>query len=220
MNKSFYIVGQEPKENVKIWLEKYGFNQVKSPKTAGIIVIQGDEEIDPTSYGMEKVAPFACSLKRDKKDIEIYQNLSPEQLVLGISRGAQLACIMNGGKIIQGCDKNFHRGNQTHPIRNGSGRIYEIPSSHTQLMFPYNLDSDKYELLYFCDPRGNYPRSSRLFGTGMDGSEFSGVYEPEIVLFKRSAESPEALAIQGHPELIPDSPVSKMIINLINDLIK
>lgn len=220
MNKSFYVVGTESKEKISKWLEGAGFTQVKTPKEAKIVVFHGDVPLDPSTYGMEKVSPFQSSAKMDKRDVEVYSHLSKDQLVIGLSRGAHLACVMKGGKIIQGCDGNFHNANRTHPVRCDNGRVYEMPSKHTQLMYPYNLPSDSYNLLFFSDPRGNYPRSSRLVGTGLNGDEFNGNYEPEIVLFKGTTELPEALAIQGHPEIIPGSPISNAVINLINDLLK
>jgi hypothetical protein len=220
MKKSIYIVGNEqPKELFYKWFGDE-FEKAKDIGSANVVVFSGEVPLDPATYGMKKVVNFPASQKKDARDMEIYKKITPEQLIVGISRGAYLACIMNGGKIVQGCDPTFHNGNQTHPIKGDNSRVYEIPSTHTQMMYPYNLRKDKYHLLYYCDPRGGYPSSEILRGTGLDGAEVQNNYEPEIVLFKGGKKTPTALAIQGRPELIPGSPVSNMILNLINDLIK
>ena len=220
MKKSIYVVGNEPKDKFYEWFGD-DFEKVKSIEDAGIVIFAGNLPLDPSTYGMKKVINFSASQKKDQRDIDMYKKVNPkEQIVLGISRGAHLACVMNGGKIIQGCDQNLHNGNQTHPIKGDNNWVYEIPSTHSQLMYPYNLKRDKYHMLYYCDPRGGYPSSELLRGTGMDGIEAQNNYEPEIVLFRGTAETPTALAIQGRPELIPGSPVSDMILDLIKDLIK
>ena len=222
MNKSIYIVGtgsEQPKELFYKWFGDE-FKKAKDINNAGIVIFTGDMPLDPTSYGMKKIINFPASPKKDSREIETYKRVKPDQLIVGISRGAYLACIMNGGKIIQGCDPNFHCGNQTHPIKGDNDRVYEIPSTHTQMMYPYNLRKEKYHLLFYCDPRGGYPQSNLLRGTGMDSSEVQNNYEPEIVLFKGGKTTPTALAIQGRPELIPGSPVSNMILGLIKDLLK
>lgn len=220
MKKSIYVVGNGPKDKFYEWFGE-DFERAKSIQEAGVVIFAGDMPLDPSSYGMKKVINFPASQKKDQRDIETYKQVNPaDQIVLGISRGAHLACIMNGGKIIQGCDQNLHNGNQTHPIKGDNNWVYEIPSTHTQLMYPYNLKKDRYHMLFYCDPRGGYPSSGLLRGTGMDGIEAQNNYEPEIVLFKGNKENPTALAVQGRPELIPGSPVADMILNLVKDLIK
>lgn len=220
MKKSIYVVGNESKEKFYEWFGD-DFEKAKSIQDAGVVIFAGDMPFDPTSYGMKKVINFASSQKKDQREVEVYKKINPEkQIVLGISRGAHLACIMNGGKIIQGCDGSFHNGNQTHPIKGDNGWVYEIPSTHKQLMYPYNLKKDKYHMLFYCDPRGGYPSSDILRGTGLDGVEAQNNYEPEIILFKGNRTNPTALAVQGRPELIPGSPVSDMILGLVKDLIK
>lgn len=42
--------------------------------------------------------------------------------------------------------------------------------------------------------------------------------EPEIVLYHKEG-FPKCLAVQGHPEMIPDSPVAKMISDLVKRLV-
>lgn len=220
MKKSIYVVGNEPKENFYKWLGDE-FEKSNDIKEADVVIFTGNLPLDPSSYGMRKVINFPASVKKDQREIQAYKQINPEkQIVLGISRGAHLACVMNGGKIIQGCDQNLHNGNQTHPIKGDNNWVYEIPSTHTQLMYPYNLKKNLYHMLYYCDPRGGYPSSDLLQGTGMNGVEVQNNFEPEIILFKGNKENPTALAVQGRPELIPGSPVSNMILKLVKDLIK
>lgn len=219
------LVGENDKPNereqLKNWFESVGdFELTSSRDDANIVLFYGEREIDPSVYGMPKVIPFMTNKKRDTKELNMLKSVKPNQLVIGIGRGAHLVCIENGGKIIQGCDHRFHNGHQTHPIKGKNGHIYEIPSRHNQLMYPYSEpDQDKYVVLFGNDPRGGYPANQRLNGTGINGDEVFNSIEAEIVLYKGNKEKPKALAIQGRPEIIPGSPVSNMIIKLIKDLL-
>lgn len=118
---------------------------------------------------------------------------------------------MNGGLLVQNCYN--HAIGKTHGITNGS-IMYQITSTHHQMQYPYNLDRKDYNLLYTTDKR----RSSDYGGDGIDEDKIYFFGEPEIVLYHKK-ELPKCLAVQGHPEMIPDSPVAKMISKLIKDLV-
>ena len=55
-------------------------------------------------------------------------------------------------------------------------------------------------------------------GDGIDSHLIISEGDPEIVLYHKEG-LPKCLAVQGHPEMIPNSPVAKMISNLINKLV-
>ena len=120
---------------------------------------------------------------------------------------------MNGGILVQ--DISNHALFKTHPIVNLlTNKIYEITSTHHQMQYPFNLNDDDYEILYT-----SYANSSSYYdGDKIDADKICNM-EPEIVLYHKE-NLPKCLAIQGHPEMIPNSLVSKMINNLIKDLIK
>lgn len=118
---------------------------------------------------------------------------------------------MNGGLLVQDCDR--HGIASTHPITNNEV-VYEITSTHHQMQYPYNLPKEDYDILYVAYPN----RCSYYDGDKISARELVSKGEPEIVLYHKKGK-PKCLAVQGHPEMMPDSPVAKMIRGLVEDLI-
>lgn len=117
---------------------------------------------------------------------------------------------MNGGKLVQ--NVTSHAIGFTHGITDGN-KIYQITSTHHQMQYPFELKEGDYDLLFT-----SYGVESDFYdGDGIDPNIVCG-REPEIVLYHKK-DLPKCLAVQGHPEMIPDSPVAKMINNLIKDLV-
>lgn len=117
---------------------------------------------------------------------------------------------MNGGKLVQ--NVTSHAIGFTHGITDGN-KIYQITSTHHQMQYPFELKDGDYDLLF-----KSYGVESDFYdGDGIDPNSVCG-REPEIVLYHEK-DLPKCLAVQGHPEMIPDSPVAKMINNLIKDLV-
>lgn len=118
---------------------------------------------------------------------------------------------MNGGLLVQ--NANNHAIGRTHGITNGE-TIYEITSTHHQMQYPYNLDKSEYDLLFVAEQN----MSDCYDGDGIDSDPIRSNGEPEIVLYHKPG-FPKCLAVQGHPEMIPNSPVAKMISNLVKELV-
>ena len=117
---------------------------------------------------------------------------------------------MNGGKLIQ--NVTSHANGFTHGITNRD-KVYQITSTHHQMQYPFDLSGDDYDILFT-----SYEVESDYYeGDGIDPNAVFG-REPEIVLYHKNG-LPKCLAVQGHPEMIPDSPVAKMINNLVKDLV-
>lgn len=182
---------------------------VDSPKEAQVILFTGGEDVDPSIYGCEKHPKTHSNLKRDLKEKEIFESVSPNQLCVGICRGSQFLCCMNGGILVQDC--NHHACYGTHPITNG-GLVYEITSTHHQMQYPFKLESSDYDLLYWAAGISAYHEGDGISSRILDQ------YEPEIVLYHKKG-MPKCLAIQGHPEMMPNSPVADMLNNLIQNLV-
>jgi carbamoylphosphate synthase small subunit len=120
----------------------------------------------------------------------IYEKLPFDMPKLGICRGGQFLTVMNGGKMIQ--DVNNHSGN--HKITHvGSGQVYEITSTHHQMMFPFNLPDHRFELV----AHSQYFQSTKyLNGNDEEFDLPKDFLEPEIIYYPES----NSLCIQGHPE--------------------
>nr|DAD59310.1 MAG TPA: Anthranilate synthase [Bacteriophage sp.] len=117
---------------------------------------------------------------------------------------------MNGGKLVQ--NVTGHATGFTHGITDGN-KIYQITSTHHQMQYPFGLNGSDYDVLFI-----SYGVESDYYeGEGIDPNAILG-REPEIVLYHKNG-FPKCLAVQGHPEMIPDSPVAEMISNLVKDLV-
>ena len=74
---------------------------VDSVKKADIIVFSGGADINPALYNCAKHNSTWFNERRDALEVGCFNNLSKNQVVIGICRGAQLVTALNGGKLIQ-----------------------------------------------------------------------------------------------------------------------
>lgn len=178
-------------------------------RRAKVVLFTGGEDVDPSIYGRTKLPQTYSNIERDLKEKEIFEKVRPNQLVVGICRGSQFCCVMNGGNLVQDC--GGHALRITHPIYGTKDNmVYEITSTHHQMQYPFNLPPEDFDILYY----GVCGRNFR--GDGID-SKYLSDYNPEVVLYHKK-DMPKCLAIQGHPEMMPDSPVAKMLDKLIKSL--
>lgn len=184
---------------------------VDNVERADVVLFTGGEDVDPGLYGCKKHPSTYSNIKRDLEEKAIFEKTDPsKQVCVGICRGSQLMCCLNGGLLVQNC--YGHAVGRTHDITNGS-MTYQITSTHHQMQYPYNLDNSDYSILYIADRR-----SYAYEGDKIDEDKIYQFGEPEIVLYRKKG-LPKCLAVQGHPEMIPNSPVAKMISKLIKDLV-
>ena len=183
----------------------------KSLEEADVVLFTGGEDVDPSLYGVKKHKATSSNLNRDLEEKAIFEKVKPNQLCLGICRGSQFLCVMNGGILVQHCIG--HAIGTTHIITNGEEK-YHITSTHHQMQYPFVLDSKDYDMLFWSlGVLHSLPE-----GDGIDPYVVTAKGDPEIVLYHKEG-LPKCLAVQGHPEMSPNSPVAKMISNLINKLV-
>lgn len=179
-------------------------------KLADIIIFTGGEDVDPSLYNCKKHETTYSNIYRDRQEIDEFNKIRPDQLVVGICRGSQLTCILNGGLLIQ--DVNNHSLQSTHKIIEfGTNKIYEITSTHHQMQYPFNLLDNCYDLLFVTPVhRSDYYEGDKI--------SYPDV-EPEIVLYHKE-NFPKCLAIQGHPEYMRKESLIVIRLNeIINDLL-
>lgn len=180
-------------------------------KEADIVLFTGGEDVDPTLYKAGCHSTTIFNRERDKAEMSVFKKIKPTQLALGICRGSQFLCVMNGGKLVQDCDNHAIWG--THGITNGEIE-YEITSTHHQMQYPYNLEDKDYDLLYISSSHRSF---TYYDGSGINPNIIREKGEPEIVLYHKEG-MPKCLAIQGHPEIMRhEAPVIEMLNNLINE---
>lgn len=185
---------------------------VDNVEAADVVLFTGGEDVSPILYGCQKHRTTFNNPNRDGEEKKIFKKIKPTQLCLGICRGSQFLAVMNGGLLVQNC--TGHAVGRTHAITDGN-MVYQITSTHHQMQYPFNLPSTEYNILY----KSLDFFSDRYEGDKIDPDKVRTYGEPEIVLYHRKG-LPKCLAVQGHPEMIPDSPVAKMINELINTYLK
>lgn len=174
-----------------------GFGQVASPSEAALLLIGGGADIDATLY-TDKISKYTGHFVNDRDKTEVADFKAAQDLgikTIGICRGAQMICALSGGYLVQHVTN--HCGD--HDIEYLDGSVRGVSSLHHQMLFPYDLPKEDYEVLAWS--RGNRSRmyviNDDLVYTA-DKLPFEGFKEPEIVWFKKT----NALAIQGHPEFM------------------
>lgn len=188
-----------------------GMTLVDKVEDAEVVLFTGGEDVTPSLYDCKRHHTTYCNPYRDLEEKEIFNQIKEKQIALGICRGSQFLCVMNGGLLVQ--NVHGHAIGRTHGITDGNV-LYEITSTHHQMQYPYNLNKEDYEILF----RASSCMSDCYEGDKIDSKLIIQNGEPEIVKYHKKG-LPVCLAVQGHPEMIPDSPVAKMISNLVKELV-
>lgn len=208
MKKTFkvYVVGEQ--KHYANFL--FNFVLVDNIEDADIVIFTGGEDVDPALYGAECHPTTYYNRARDEYEISMFKKIRKDQFVIGICRGSQFLCVMNGGKLVQNISD--HALFETHEIHNNKNISYEITSTHHQMQYPFELDKKDYDILY-------HTHRSRMYeGDNIDKSLIN--CDVEIVIYHKDG-LPKCLAIQGHPEYMRhESPVVVMINDLVNDYVK
>jgi putative glutamine amidotransferase len=203
--KKIFVVGNAL--NYSSWIENHQL--VDKVEEADIVLFTGGEDVDPSLYGCKKHPTTYSNLQRDLEEKAIFEQVRQDQICLGICRGSQFLCVMNGGLLVQNVYSHAMFG--THQLINPHTTTqYEITSTHHQMQYPFNLDSDYYSVLWSSPRRSDAYEGDQIGYTPC---------EPEVVLYKVPGK-PKCLAIQGHPEMMrKEAPVIDMLNRLINKLL-
>lgn len=151
------------------------------------LILWGGEDISPSLYNQLSVHAHSTDTP-SRRDI-IERNLFDAAVkrgmpVIGICRGAQLACALSGGSLFQHINGGHHA---THEIETYDGQFMRTSSCHHQAL---NLDNVQHELLAW-----DRDRTTRVF-TDKDALD---IVIPEVMVLNKT----KVFAIQGHPEWMP-----------------
>lgn len=210
MKKKIYVVG-----DAKYYASFINNCELVSRlEDAQYVLFTGGEDVTPSLYGETALISTYSNIERDIQEQEIFDKMTMSQIAIGVCRGSQFLCVMNGGKLIQ--DVQNHALYGTHPIiDNATEQVYEITSTHHQMQFPYKLPSNCYKILMYSKNQG-----FRYMGLNLSEDELRQLAccEPEVVLYTHP-NKPKCLAIQGHPEMMnPDAPIIKKLNEIIETL--
>lgn len=162
-------------------------NELTDPDS--IMILHGGEDISPSLYG-QKPNKYTGAGKlpsgRDFIESSLLDRASKMGIpVLGICRGAQLACVKAGGSLVQHVDRH-HSSHKINVVKDCKVSEFSTNSVHHQMMIPWNTD---HTVLGWSDGV-----ASKYLGE--NENPISMHLEPEIVWFNGI----KTLAIQGHPE--------------------
>lgn len=193
-----------------------GWDIATSAKATNIdlVCFTGGADINPDLYGESyHRSTQVPDNKRDTTEISVFE-LCKEQGIpmVGICRGAQLLCVLNGGMLVQ----NISGHKAYHDIVTEEGKMH-VSSSHHQMMYPWNVNhillgysigvskiyqgKDKHKREY----AHTFPIEATTVG--------KLVKEPEVVLFQNT----RSLAHQAHPEwMAKESTYCKYFFNTLH----
>lgn len=180
------------------------FNKEFTKKNVDLVLFTGGEDVNPEYYEDLVGANTYINKNRDEKERDIFNKFKGCRM-FGVCRGAQFLTVMNKGKLIQ--DVSGHGRSHEITIRNDG--TYTITSTHHQMMWPYNLPKQSYDLLGYS----TYFQSNKYLNGENNQMELpSDFLEAEIVYYPYNT----CLCIQGHPEYDTcDLGTRKMCQNLI-----
>ena len=175
-----------------------GINQFEqlAKEKVDLVVFGGGSDIHPILYGHAVTHSHVSSNKemstRDMIEVQLWKTAQKYKIpILGICRGAQLACALSGGALIQ--TARGHAGGD-HTIFTVDGKELQMSSAHHQMMVPL---ATKHELIAWAKNLSEGRAGYDLDKLGVIPDEFYEK-EPEIIYFPDT----HTLAVQGHPEFM------------------
>lgn len=170
-----------------------------------LLVVWGGEDISPALYnkGRSQMGHGSSQpSQRDRIEWDLMQQAKVMGIpIIGVCRGAQMMCAMEGGFLFQHVDN--HGGD--HVIKTNKGEKYLANSLHHQMMVP----SGNFELIAWTEPRSKkYHDVVDVQTSHPLGVDPEFIYYPEI----------KGFAIQWHPEMTgDDEPVQGFVKRFIEE---
>lgn len=173
-----------------------------------LLVFWGGGDINPQIYGEKNIASDMPNYKRDAMEVEVMREAIGRIPILGVCRGAQLACALLGGKLLQDVNNHGHSHPMVvaEPYRDIAGSpIVNTSSLHHQMMV----------LPEGCEVIASAPGQStrrRISELDVEHGEHN---DPEVAVHRDK----KVLMVQGHPEYTPvTSDLTRFTVGLLNNL--
>jgi putative glutamine amidotransferase len=176
----------------------------------GVLVLWGGEDINPDIYNHPRHPLTGSPSNRDIVEVHLAQYAIDNGIpIVGICRGAQLLCALAGGSLIQ--DVHGHAGLSHVIVDVRTKKLTVVNSLHHQQMYLEEMPKDDYVLLATSDNfnEGHVGHSH----TWKNRQPVDVNYEPEAVWFPKI----KGLAIQWHPEYLPDYHMSQAYVQQLVD---
>lgn len=182
--RKIYVVGSSGNSDYINWMEGV---QVPTLYSADLVCFTGGEDISPAIYKKGKHPQTSYNISRDKIEISAFNEaVRLNKKIIGICRGSQLLCALNGGILIQ----HQLNPNYIHNIHTHDGKMLAITSTHHQAAYPFNLPKNQYAVLAWSRGESNVHYGESYQDCLYPEKECEIVYYPVT----------NSLGIQGHPE--------------------
>ena len=174
-------------------------NDEKSLGKIDALILWGGSDIGTSLYNEKPQYHYGVQEEASARDVfewELIKKAVKAKIpIIGVCRGAQILCAFAGGKLVQ------HTGGHLYPhsVKTYDGKVFEqVSSSHHQMMFPFHLNDDEYEVLATTNNLlGHFGNYNSYQGITLDEVKtLKEEMEPEVVFYKKL----NAMAIQSHPE--------------------
>lgn len=174
-----------------------------------VLLLHGGADISPSIYGQQPNDYCYADRTPDGRDLAelalIEQARKMGLPIVGLCRGAQLLCAVDGGTLVQHITNHSSSGN--HSIRDTRvpDKYYKSNSAHHQMMQPLAGVGN----IVLADIQQDV--------VGYGENNICKIYNscPEIVYFPRL----RAIGIQGHPEWMPGSIFTQYCASLIKEFL-
>lgn len=171
-----------------------------------LLVFWGGGDINPAFYGERNTHSQMPSHHRDSIEEEVMEEALQQGIpILGVCRGAQLACAKLGGRLYQHVDNHVgtHGMAISEPYRRFAGDRANIATSslHHQMMIPTR------DMEIIATARGHSKKRMT-----QDDIEVGVHNDPEVIVHRDN----KVLMVQGHPEYLPhESALTQFTIGLL-----
>lgn len=184
--RKIYIVGWYGGSEYLNWMQG---ERTAKMEEADLVVFTGGEDVDPSMYHAKAHPTTSSNIHRDRLELAAYKAAKKLGIpMIGICRGSQFLCVMNGGKLVQD-QKNPAL---VHSMQTHDGKTLFISSTHHQAAYPFLMPAKKYKVLGWTNHASPYH-----YGETYE-QELAPPKECEMVYYPKH----RCLGIQGHPEMV------------------
>lgn len=186
--RKIYIVGFYGSSEYINWMQGERTHEMKE---ADLVVFTGGEDVDPSLYNKRAHVTTSSNRFRDNVEVKAFREAKAlGKPMLGICRGAQLLCVMNGGILVQ------HQRNPAfiHGLETYDGKKILTSSTHHQAAYPFLMPAKKYRVLGWTTDASPFHYGETY------ADELNPPQECEVVYYPKF----RCLGIQGHPEMMFD----------------
>lgn len=206
--RKIYVVGGDT--GYANWMQG---QLVTTMEQADLVLFTGGEDVTPSLYGAKRNPRTGNNVRRDDYEAPLFRKaVKLGKKIIGICRGAQLACALSGGKLVQ------HQGNPSymHSMSLTGGGTVQTTSSHHQAQFPWDIPSSDWNLIAYTTGISDIHEGENAEQELVNNNGKNAGIEVEVAVYYKT----QALAIQGHPEWITDLAVLKYYRDLLDSFME